>query len=185
MSAFQAFKHKYGQPEACVSVTDSIIQDYITKLPETLLYEWATQGWCRYGQGLFWLVNPADYSDVLSLWISDSTQAYVIARTAFGCLIIWHENQAYLIDVLTGDVLPLLDSVEELFNDMLTDDGFVVNEFHVLDFEQAVMRLGVLDIDECYGYFPPQVMGGSGTSDTLQRVKLREYLYFLAELIRN
>ena len=38
--------------------------------------------------------------------------------------------------------------------------------------------------DECYGFFPALPLGGPGTADTLQRVKLREHLALLAQLLR-
>lgn len=76
----------------------------------------------------------------------------------------------------------MLDSVDELFDDMFTDDSFASNEFRLKDFEWAVSELGILGRDECYGFFPPLAMGGSGSRTTIRRVKLKEHLHLLAQL---
>lgn len=49
-------------------------------------------------------------------------------------------------------------------------------------YRQALPVLGKPAPDECYGYFPPQRLGGDGTPGTLRRVKLREHLDYLAGL---
>ncbi|HEX8137131.1 MAG TPA: GAD-like domain-containing protein [Pyrinomonadaceae bacterium] len=182
MAAFESFKKRYGEPQACVPAPAASIEQYGGKLPEALLQEWQASGWCRYGDGLFWIVNPSEYVEILSDWTADPEETYVISRTAFGGLIVWDDNQAYFIDVVTGDTLPMLDSVEELFDDMLTDDSFALNEFRLKDFEAAVARLGILEQDECYGYFPPLALGGPGTVETIRKIKLREHLHFLSQL---
>jgi hypothetical protein len=46
-------------------------------------------------------------------------------------------------------------------------------------------RLGSPERDECYAFASALALGGAGTSDTLQKVKLREHLAFLASLVRR
>ncbi|WP_394392902.1 GAD-like domain-containing protein [Shewanella woodyi] len=68
------------------------------KLPTRLLEYWQEYGFCGWGEGLLWVVNPADYADILTTWLSDTPfenadNYYVIARSAFGELIVWGKEQ--------------------------------------------------------------------------------------------
>ena len=62
---------------------------YRGKLPNLLLDYWAEHGWCGYGDGIFWLVNPQEYEGVVSSWIEGTTfeerdTYHLIARVLSG-----------------------------------------------------------------------------------------------------
>jgi hypothetical protein len=50
-------------------------------------------------------------------------------------------------------------------------------------FQKARKKLGPIEYDECYGFEPAIALGGPGTLSTLRRVKLREHLSLLAQLV--
>ena len=51
---------EFGPASLCQSVSDEVIAQYRGKLPETILQLWQQFGWCAWGNGRLWLVNPAD-----------------------------------------------------------------------------------------------------------------------------
>ncbi len=84
-------------------------------LPKELIYIWQKYGICGYGQGLWWHTNPADYEDIVKIWLEgtefwqpDTNPYFVIGRTAFGDLQLWgkRSGQNLTIDPLLGLLFP-------------------------------------------------------------------------------
>ncbi|BDM21800.1 hypothetical protein KMS_R15580 [Pseudomonas sp. LRP2-20] len=85
--AFSVFIEEVGQPMHRQEVPTSAIERYKGKLPDRLLQYWSEHGWCGYGDGMFWTVNPQDYESVVaSMLNSAGLEAYdrfhLIARGA-------------------------------------------------------------------------------------------------------
>jgi hypothetical protein len=57
---FSRFLEKFGDPVERQKVPASSIEFYRGKLPNQLLEYWAEHGWCGYGGGIFWIVNPKE-----------------------------------------------------------------------------------------------------------------------------
>ncbi|WP_289844499.1 GAD-like domain-containing protein, partial [Acinetobacter bereziniae] len=55
----------FGPPIEALQVDEDTLKKYENKLPKRLLYYWKEYGFSGWGNGLFWLVNPADYDDLL------------------------------------------------------------------------------------------------------------------------
>ncbi|MGG4610637.1 GAD-like domain-containing protein [Providencia sp. Me31A] len=83
--------------------------EYITKwkstLPDNLLACWVNEGWSSYQYGLFSLVNPSLYKDVVLEWL-DGTHLIeidnfqVIAISGFGDLYLLGERYGFICRVL-------------------------------------------------------------------------------------
>lgn len=52
--------------------TTEILDNFENKLPSRLLEYWQEYGFCGWGEGSFWTVNPSEYEEVLKLWIKDT-----------------------------------------------------------------------------------------------------------------
>lgn len=100
---FDYFLEKFEQPDWQKSVDQATLNYYQGKLPNRLLFYWQQFGFCRFKQGLFWIVNPADYEDELALWlgedISKQDSYYVIARSGFGELYVWGEKTGFAFEI--------------------------------------------------------------------------------------
>lgn len=154
----------------CVPTTS--IKYYEHRLPSQLITYWRYLGWAGFANGLFWLVNPADYKDVVDLWLEGSSFEYydcyhVIARSAFGELFLWGEKTAdsLTIQTLFGQIFPADRSGDtELIDDQQMN--VFVHEFmttlrrpnlDLLDvneqplFMRLYERLGPLNASEMYG----------------------------------
>ncbi|GAA0824573.1 GAD-like domain-containing protein [Colwellia asteriadis] len=201
---FYNFK-KFGPAIKSEPVSQEILTKYKDKLPDRLLEYWQTYGFCGWGDGVFWTVNPDDYSDILSRWLQGTEfeqrilngvdTYHVIGVTAFGRLIIWGENSGQSIDISVnyGMLFPT-DYTADLLEDGgdLTIDLFFsassISEMDETDiddkplFKPAFERLGALANDEMYGFVPALALGGAPKLDNLKVVKKLEHLSFLADL---
>jgi hypothetical protein len=93
------------------------LEKFRGKLPDKLLEYWQRYGWCGYAKGLFWTVDPDEWEDELEAWVGDTPfmerdSFYVIARSAFGELILWGTNTGQSLKVVPiyGGIFPAFDA---------------------------------------------------------------------------
>ncbi|MBW8186310.1 GAD-like domain-containing protein [Shewanella nanhaiensis] len=175
------------------------------KLPARLLEYWQEYGFCGWGEGIFWTVNPDDYKDILAQWLLGTVfeqrevagidKYYVIGRSAFGKLYIWGETSGASLDIVTNfsmifpsDQSEKLKTIgeEKLIEKFYSSKRKSNMEEQDLDknplFERAMAKLGPLEADEMYGFVPALAIGGAPKLENLQKVKALEHLTFLADL---
>lgn len=183
MSHFEDFQTTYGLPENCEKPSDETITAYKELLPVELLDLWRETGWCSYHKGLLWVVNPLQFEGIIEDWVDfESSRPLVFLRTAFAHLYLWHEGYVYSLDVQRGSLSQVTKYIREIFTflcDPELQDKILRMKLH----EKALERLGPPDRDECYAFEPALVLGGSGTLDTIRRVKIREHLGLLAQMV--
>jgi hypothetical protein len=185
----------------CDPVNKETLDRYRGKLPDRLLGYWEEFGFCGYGDGLFWTVNPADYEEILELWLKDTPlwgreNYYVIARTAFGKLYVWGDK--------TGSATVIISHQQTIMpNDMPSEpinkekiERFIGIFFSLKTkksleaydndekplFKKALKKLGQLEADEMYAFVPALALGGLADLKFLKKVKLQEQLSILAQL---
>lgn len=177
-------------------VPRSSIERYRGKLPDQLLAYWEEYGWCGYGDGLFWTVNPQEYEPALEAWIGDTQfmeqDAYhIIARSAFGDLYFFGERTGSNLQIVAADANAIADSYRpsdlnrnvKVFFSSLNKAGCDHSDVNgVKLFARALKKLGRLKHDEMYGFAPALALGGPASLDHLQRVKAVEHLVLLAQL---
>lgn len=182
-------------------VDASYAEKYRGKLPDQLIRYWLEHGWCGYGEGLFWTVDPEDYEDILDAWLDDTPLVendayYVIARSAFGKLLLWgtKTGQSITIEPFFGGIYPT-DGHTDLIKNQRADDAirffFSVRKKKNLDFTdanekplfaRALKKFGALAYDEMYGFEPALCIGGEPKLGNLAKVKIVEHLLILAQL---
>jgi len=139
-------------------------------------------GWCAFGGGLLWLVDPEQLADPLEEWLGHR-EALAFMRTAFGDMFLWHEARVQYLDILYGRLFPpLTGRVDIFFEVTLCDDSYWNNALYRPTYRKALQRLGLPACDELYAYVPALALGGSTDAAALQKVKLREHLSFLAQV---
>jgi hypothetical protein len=175
------------------------------KLPARLLEYWQEYGFCGWGEGIFWTVNPDDYKDILAQWLSGTSfeqreidgvdKYYVIGRSAFGRLFIWGDisGQSIKINPNYGMLLPAdaTENLQKRGSERSIDLFFATKTKSIVEeqdldekplFQRAMAKLGPLDADEMYGFVPALAIGGAPKLENLQKVKVIEHLTFLADL---
>ncbi|PAY01975.1 MULTISPECIES: GAD-like domain-containing protein [Pseudoalteromonas] len=188
-----------------IKPTGEDIKAYKGLLPDNLLEYWKEYGFCGWGAGRLWMVNPADYQDVLDSWLKSTRfeqmqrdgldNFSVIAIDAFGEVYIWGKNSGNSLSITScyGMIFPTFNDQEFIEDGKeLTLDLFFANkvssEIDLTDhneqplFERAVEKLGPLENGEIYGFVPALALGGEPKLENLQKVKATEHLAFLADL---
>ena len=195
------FLSEFGYPSAHQKVGSGDIEKYRCKLPDALLSFWERFGFCGFQDGLFWVVNPSCYEDILREWISDTDLVrednyYVIARNAFGDLYLWGEKTGgkYKIVPRYGWILPRPDDrylIEKGEADDALSSFFGDREPQDMDtkdrngrplFKQALRKLGPLDVDEVFGFKPALIVSNQALLENINRVNIFAHLSFLAQL---
>jgi hypothetical protein len=197
---FQLFISKFGEATYHAAVPEAILKKFQGVLPGQLLRYWGQEGWCGYAQGLFWTVNPEEYSGLTELWLSGTAyekvdKFHVIARSAFGKLYAWGErnNRTLTISCPESALVALDKELRTPEEDPdLAARVFLASKdkrsFDLKDvagkglFEQALKRLGPLAPDEMYAFEPALVAGGKRRVESLSKVNLFVHLSILREL---
>ena len=190
---FARFIEKFGDPIDRQEVPISSIERYRGKLPNQLLEYWVEHGWCGYGDGIFWIVNPQEYEGVVASWLegtkfADFDNYHLIARSAFGDLYLWGEQTGASLKLTS--ILSRYTTHTSIFTGEQMDKGlrnFLLsrdvdtNNYGDL-FKPAKKKLGNLRHDEMYGFVPAFMLGGTDTLDHLEKVKAVEHLTILSQI---
>lgn len=183
MSPFEDFLQLYGPPEDCVVPDDEVLRAYEGRIPPELFASWRESGWCSYGRGLLWTVDPRTFDDIIDDWVEvDSDRPVVFLRSAFAHLYLWHEGHILSLDVQTGSLSQVTKDIRRMFT-FLCMPELREKILRVSLFEEARRTLGALTRDHCYAFEPALVLGGPGTLDTIKRVAMREHLGLLAQVV--
>jgi hypothetical protein len=179
---FARFLEKNGPIMARYEVPPSSIERYKGKLPPLLLSYWKEHGWCGYGEGIFWTVNPQDYEGVAASFIEGTT---LEGRDTYH---IYGENSGASLEIVPYTAnycgrtrqLTTLEHENEVQGFLLLMDR-KANDFGDL-FEPAKNKLGRLEHDEIYGFIPALALGETSKLERIERVKTVEHLTFLSQI---
>lgn len=188
-TVYSRFLDAFGDTIGYQPVPPSALDHYKDKLPNQLLDYWKEHGWCGYGSGLFWLVNPREYESVVDAWLGGTTHDtyHLIARSAFGELYLWGENTGSLLTIAAYHSRYFLSAPsansEERDNKIQSLLMRAMTENLGLGlFDEARKALGDLEAGEMYGFVPALMLGGSAEPGNLQRLDAEVHLILLAQL---
>ncbi|MGH9360619.1 MAG: GAD-like domain-containing protein [Thermoanaerobaculia bacterium] len=185
MSSFPKFRQKHGPPADCRPAPAARMRAYRQRLPSSVLDLWQEEGWCSYAEGLLWFVDPEDFRVAVEAWFDRPDQMIVFGRTAFADLFLWDGEEGQYLDVQYGKLTSLTDMPSVFFEVSLCTDRYLDTVIRRKLYRQAVKRLGKPAYDECYAFEPVLALGGSPKAKSLSKVKVREHLVFLAEVVRE
>jgi hypothetical protein len=199
MENFLGFKG-FGPPMARRDVPLEKLEKFRGKLPSKLLEYWKEYGWCGFGKGLLWTVDPDEWEDELGAWLGDTNfferdTYYIIARSAFGELILWGEKSGQSLKIVApyGTIYPVFNEEEfqEDGPDLTIQLFFSVNSKEAYDltdmkdaplFDRALEQLGPLDHDTMYGFVPALALGGEPNLKNLQKLDAHVHLNILSQI---
>jgi hypothetical protein len=183
MPVFARFHSKHGTGKLHKKVDPTSIKKYQNILPEQLLQLWQEHGWQSYAQGFLRTVDPDDYQTTIQDWSwLVSSKAVLFLITGMGDFFAWDNFEAYYVGVNYGWKKELTGNIRILFDFSLQRDDYLEEGLNSDVYKKALPKLGAPKVDECYAFVPAMALGGSGEANTLQKVKLREHLAFLAQL---
>ena len=190
---FTIFLETFGGPIDRREVPISSIERYRGKVPNLLLQYWAEHGWCGYGEGIFWVVNPQEYEGVVASWLEgtefeERDTYHLIARSAFGDLYLWGEKTGFSLKIDTciarcvvEDFEITADDMDQELKNFLLSVEIEYNDFDNL-FQPAKKKLGVLRHDEMYGFVPALMLGGPETLNHLEKLDAVVHLTILSQI---
>lgn len=190
----------FGPAIARKNVPAEKIEKFRNQLPDVLLEYWKEHGWCGYAQGLLWTVDPDEWDDALEAWIGETQfmemdSFHVIARSAFGELILWGRNTGQSLKVVPayGWIFPAFDADTferrgadkelQLFFSSCSRDSYDLKDSDDQPlFERAMAKLGPLEHDTVYGFVPALALGSEPSLDKLQKLNGHAHLDILAQM---
>lgn len=192
----ERFLQNYA-PSDCTPATTQLIEKFKDKLPQSLLDLWKNAGLGKYRQGLIEIINPEEYEDTLWTWLGKEVDNYVpIAISAFGDLyyyrllhlpenqegIVEFEEDVCVVDIHDREIRTCKWSMDEFFNDYLTDED-VMNFFLRVDlFKEATLKEGYLSNGEIYYFAPALLFGGLEKADNVQKGDARVHQALLFDM---
>lgn len=168
--------------QSCAVAPEEIIQKYTKALPKALIEIWKNQGFGTIMDGYIKIINPDEYNEVLKDSYYRSDIAIPIAITAFGDIITWEKNKYVGIVQYRYGKSDVMIIGFDLFLMLLKDSSFTKKFFNIEMYKKAVALYGNLNFDECFGFVPILVMGGSEKAESLKIVKAKEHIALINEL---
>ena len=157
-------------------------------IPSKLIAIWKEKGFCSFNEGVITLVNPIDYNSFCEplftknpIIASSFTTYYVIAKTAFGNLLVWakHPDESWYlgyVDIMCNNFEVISDDdLNYFFDVLLNDDDYLEEYFDLRLFIQCKDHLGPLTSSECYGFNPIPALAGKVNKDQAKRLPFEDY----------
>jgi hypothetical protein len=175
--------HKFFDPGVRYATpTNADFDRWRGKVNDKILEDWAEHGWCSYGDGFFWFVNPADFEEAIKLWVN--TPATVFARTSF-CHILFSDdnNNTFHLDPHRGrwtnrEVKPPMYVQYGLTDDAKYVDVVLDRALH----REALAKLGPIAAHEMYTFEPALALGGAAEIEYVAKAEMLPQLNILAQL---
>lgn len=165
------------------AVDDTFIAKYADLSYPELNILWQEVGLGSYCNGLFKLINPSDYQDVInSCYEKEDDKSFLpFMCTAFGDVFAYVKNPKlnnYIVylNIRYGTYLILPDNLAALLNKIIFNQSFLKGWFDLENYSVMQEKLGTPDFDECFGYSPLLTMGGSENLENIKIVKTLPYI---------
>lgn len=104
--------------------------------------------------------------------------------TALGDIITWEDNRYLVLVKYKNSAIKVISATFKYFwGDLITSRSFKSEIFEFDKYDEALKMKGPLEFDECYGYVPLLGLGGSEEVSNLSKVKIREHILLITELV--
>ncbi len=181
---FERFFAAHPQYHVATRPELSMVQSYEGRLPADILDFWKAFGLGTFMNGYLKMVDPSLFQDFMrSSYNVFMEPATVFAATAFADLLIWEGDCVKQINYRTGKSRVASGNFSVFMNLRISKWVNVDQSMQGGQFLAAVERLGEPAFDECFAYVPALALGGSEKVENIQKVKLREHLSILSQIV--
>ena len=164
-------------------VSQRICGKYRNVLPAELIEIWENYGFGELFDGYLKLINPEEYQELIVDTYFRGDVSIPIFATAFGDIITFEESQYIGIIKYKNGSFGMLANGFNRFMSNMSDDYFLKKYFEISNYIKAKEKLGELEHYECFGYVPLLGLGGSETIHNLKKVKIREHIELISQLV--
>lgn len=168
-------------------VEESTINKYKEHLPNELIEVWKGYGYGTFMEGYLKVINPDDYLTLVSDGYIRSAGTIPIFATSMGDIILFEKDEneeSYIVMInFRKGKTKVLASKYSLFIRFLEDEMFKGKALDWLPYPEAVNYNKEPNYDECFGYTPLLGLGGVEEVKKLEKVKLKEHILIIIELM--
>ena len=183
MPPFPAFVERFGSPIKESPLTIDIQASLPSNFPVPLIEHWRIYGFGSYADGLIWTHPPSQFEAVIEDWTGISrNDAILITRHSFGDFTMWARGHLYFVNVQLGEINKLPEEVDFIFDVMLCDYEFLGKFLRKSLHQECTLKLGKCSAMECFGFVPALALGGTETVESVQKVRMSEYLAILSQI---
>ncbi len=164
-------------------VSEELINKYENLLPEGIITLWKENGFGVFYGGYLKVINPDEYIQLIADSYFQGDVSIPIFATAFGDILTWEENRYIGILEYRFNDNDIISDGFKYFYDIISDKECAADYFSMEKYSMAVKKYGHLEYDECFGYTPLLALGGKESVNNLKKVKIREHIALITELV--
>lgn len=164
-------------------VSQELCYKYEAILPRELIALWKKYGFGSFMGGYLKIINPEEYQDLLVDTYFRGSVSIPMFITAFGDIITWEENKYIRIIKYKNGLFKGMASGFDFFLEDLQNEVFNEDYFDIFIYTEAIRTWGNIKFDECFGYVPLLGLGGSEKVQNLKKVKIKEHIEIISQLI--
>ena len=168
-----------------MAMPQDVVEKYRTMVPDELIQIWQNHGIGTFLGGYLKIINPEEYRDLLDSTYFRGDLAIPIFVTAFGDIITFEENKYLRLVKYKNGVFEIILENFLFFLKFLKDEDFQKDYFEIDLYKSALKQYGDLDYDYCFGFVPLLGLGGQKTVENIDKVKIKEHIYIISELVGN
>ncbi|MDE6658218.1 MAG: DUF1851 domain-containing protein [Oscillospiraceae bacterium] len=161
----------------------NLISRYEKILPEGILSLWKEKGFGTFYGGYLKTINPDEYKSLIESSYFMGDVSIPIFATAFGDILTWEENRYVGILKYRFGENDIISDGFKYFYDIISDNECASDYFTIDKYNMAIKKYGELEYNECFGYVPLLALGGQDSINNLKKVKMREHINLMIELI--
>lgn len=153
------------------------------RLPDIVHSLVETHGWCSFNQGMVWLCDPDDWTNVADVWLpAGQGRADIIARTSFGEFVAIRDEQYWLVLPNSAYRVGPSDDPNWIFGATLVRREY--GDLSVLDHEHRRARksAGEINYRQIFNFAPAIPLGGDRTNSEIAIEDMAVALDILSQL---
>jgi hypothetical protein len=162
---------------------ENVINQYRGRVSDEIIEIWQQYGLGSFKNGFLKIINPEEYNDILAVAYAESSVAIPLFATGMGDIITWEDNRAFLLLNFGKKMLKGLANDMDVLLLSLGNNGFCEANLFWKHYPKAIETYGSLAYDECFGYVPLLGLGGYERVNNLQKVKIKEQIMIITELL--
>jgi hypothetical protein len=191
---FHIFIEEMERTEVFEEVKKETLEKYKGKVANKLLEYWEIEGFRAYANGMIWITNPEEYTEIINEYLKDTPfekidTFHVFAKDAFATLYLVAEviGETITINIAFNSIITLESKFKQISEnkDSVIESFFIGTDKEDTDmedtyeeplFDRALEKLGMLKKDEVYAFKGLLNTGADQTIENLIKMNIFDYI---------